>query len=74
MIGVLNMVIFTPDMLNIIKGGPGIRRQFIDIMMSQIKPYYFKTLINYYKVLMQRNNILKRHDLFLGLCLFSIPF
>lgn len=61
-IGMLNMVIFTPDMLNIIKDGPGVRRQFMDMLISQLKPVYFKTLINYYKVLMQRNNILKSRN------------
>lgn len=61
-IGMINLVIFTPDMLNLIKQGPGVRRQFIDILISQLKPYYFKTLINYYKVLVQRNNILKSHN------------
>ena len=63
LIGMLNMVIFTPDMLNIIKEGPAVRRQFLDILISQLKPVYFQTLMNYYKVLMQRNNILKRKNL-----------
>ena len=58
-IGLINIVIFTPDMLNIIKEGPGVRRQFLDILISQLKPVYFKTLLSYYKVLMSRNNILK---------------
>lgn len=58
-IGLINMVIFTPDMLNIIKEGPGVRRQFLDILISQLRPVYFKTLLSYYKVLMSRNNILK---------------
>ena len=61
-VGMLNMVIFTPDMLNIIKEGPSVRRQFIDILLSQLKPYYFKTLLNYYKVIYQRNNIIKSKD------------
>ncbi len=58
-IGLINIVIFTPDMLNIIKEGPSVRRHFLDILISQLKPVYFKTLISYYKVLMARNNILK---------------
>ena len=61
-IGIINIVIFTPDMLNIIKEGPGVRRQFLDILISQLKPVYFKTLLSYYKVLMSRNNILKSHN------------
>ena len=61
-IGFINIVIFTPDMLSIVKEGPGIRRQFLDILISQLKPVYFKTLLNYYKVLINRNNILKRKN------------
>lgn len=62
LVGEYNMVIFTPDFLNIIKSGPSERRQFIDQFISQIKPSYFKNLINYYRVLRQRNNILKIKD------------
>ena len=41
------------------------RRKFLDTFISQIKPSYFKNLINYYKVLKQRNNLLKsrRNDI-----------
>jgi len=60
LVGEYNMVIFTPDYLNLIKDGPGVRRQFIDSFISQIKPTYFKNLISYYRVLKQRNNVLKQ--------------
>lgn len=59
LIGNINLVIFTPDHLNLIKEGPSVRRNFLDSFISQLKPVYFKNLINYYKVLKQRNNILK---------------
>ncbi len=62
LVGEYNMVIFTPDFLNIIKSGPSERRQFLDQFISQVKPSYFKNLINYYRVLRQRNNILKTKD------------
>ena len=58
-IGIANMVIFTPEHLNLIKDGPGVRRNFLDVFISQIKPNYFSYLMNYYKVLKQRNNIIK---------------
>ena len=58
-IGNINLVIFTPDHLNLIKEGPSVRRNFLDSFISQLKPTYFKNLIAYYKVLKQRNNILK---------------
>ena len=59
LIGMTNMVIFTPEHLNLIREGPGTRRNFLDVFISQIKPMYFKHLMNYYKVLKQRNNTLK---------------
>ncbi len=62
LIGSINLVIFTPDHLNLIKDGPGIRRQFIDSFISQLKPSYFQNLISYYRVLKQRNNLLKKRD------------
>lgn len=58
-IGNINIVIFTPDHLNLIKEGPAVRRNFLDSFISQLKPSYFKNLIDYYKVLKQRNNVLK---------------
>ena len=57
LIGVANMVIFTPEHLNLIREGPGVRRSFLDVFISQMKPVYFKNLLAYYKVLKQRNNI-----------------
>lgn len=62
LVGEYNMVIFTPDFLNIIKSGPSERRQFLDLFISQIKASYFKNLISYYKVLHHRNNVLKSKD------------
>lgn len=59
MVGIANMVIFTPQQLNLIKDGPGVRRSFLDVFISQIKPTYFKHLMTYYHILKQRNNILK---------------
>ena len=62
-IGKINMVIFTPEHLNLVREGPGTRRNFLDVLISQIKPMYFKYLMNYYKVLKQRNNILKNRKM-----------
>lgn len=62
-IGSINMVIFTPEHLNLVREGPGTRRNFLDVLISQIKPMYFKYLMNYYKVLKQRNNILKNRKM-----------
>ncbi|MBE7030189.1 MAG: DNA replication/repair protein RecF [Ruminococcaceae bacterium] len=59
LVGFFNVVVFTPDHLSLIKDGPGVRRQFLDGFLSQIKPVYFKTLMSYYRILHQRNHLLK---------------
>ena len=60
LLGNLNIVMFTPDDINILKGGPQNRRRFLDIMISQLKPNYMHTLSLYAKTLEQRNNYLKQ--------------
>ena len=60
LIGNMNVVIFTPDDINILKGGPQNRRRFLDIMISQLKPNYMYNLNLYLKTLEQRNNYLRQ--------------
>ena len=55
----LNVVIFTPEDLKIVKGGPAERRNFLDDGISQIKPVYYYNINKYKKILFQRNNILR---------------
>jgi len=62
LVGYLKAVIFTPDHLNIIKSGPSQRRNFLDSFLSSVYPVYFKYLINYYKVLKQKNILLKNRN------------
>ena len=59
LIGVLNVVIFSPEDLKLVKGGPSERRGFLDSEISQIKPKYRYNLGRYNKVLSQRNNLLR---------------
>ena len=60
LLGKINVVIFTPDDINILKGGPQNRRRFLDIMISQLKPNYMHNLSLYLKTLEQRNNYLRQ--------------
>ena len=60
LLGKINVVIFTPDDIEIIKGGPEKRRKFLDIMISQLRPNYMHILSLYNKTLEQRNNYLKQ--------------
>ncbi|SDY89603.1 DNA replication and repair protein RecF [Proteiniborus ethanoligenes] len=59
LIGILNVVIFSPEDLRLVKEGPMERRAFLDGEISQIKPKYKYNLARYNKILMQRNNFLK---------------
>ena len=58
-IGYFNVVMFTPEDLNLIKGGPSNRRLFMDINISQYDKFYLDALIKYKQLLKQRNEILK---------------
>ena len=60
LLGNIHIVIFTPDDINILKGGPQNRRRFLDIMISQLKPNYMHNLNLYLKTLEQRNNYLRQ--------------
>ena len=57
--GIINIVLFSPEDLNIIKNGPGERRRFIDMELSQLDKIYLSNLVNYNKVVTQRNKLLK---------------
>ena len=60
LLGNINIVLFTPDDINILKNGPAQRRRFLDMMIGQIRPNYVYNLNMYLKVLEQRNNYLKQ--------------
>lgn len=60
LLGIINIVLFTPDDINILKNGPSERRRFLDILIGQIRPNYINNLNLYNKVLEQRNNYLKQ--------------
>lgn len=57
--GTFNVVMFSPEDLKIIKESPGIRRRFIDMELCQINNRYYYNLVQYNKVLNERNTLLK---------------
>jgi DNA replication and repair protein RecF len=59
-IGTLNVVMFAPEHLEIVKGSPGVRRRFLDMEIGQVQPGYLYHLVQYQKILTQRNNYLKQ--------------
>ena len=60
LLGNINIVIFTPDDINILKEGPSSRRKFLNMMIGQLRTNYIFNLNNYIKTMEQRNNYLKQ--------------
>lgn len=60
LVGNLNVILFSPEDLKIVKGGPSNRRKFLDLEISQVNPYYYHLLKEYDHIVKQRNNLLKK--------------
>jgi len=58
--GVLLVVMFSPEDLQLVKSGPAERRRFYDMELCQLSPVYYSDLQRYYRVMKQRNSLLKR--------------
>ncbi len=58
--GVLNVVMFSPEDLQFVKGEPSLRRRFLDMQISQTNKKYLELLLKYNRVLRQRNGLLKQ--------------
>ncbi|GGB09552.1 DNA replication/repair protein RecF [Macrococcus hajekii] len=59
-VGHMNVVLFAPEDLNLVKGSPQVRRRFIDIEIGQISAVYLNDLSNYQRILKQKNHYLKQ--------------
>lgn len=57
--GILNIVFFSPEDLNVIKEGPSGRRRFLDMELSQLDRVYLHNLTSYHRIMQQRNKLLK---------------
>ncbi|MDY4669066.1 MAG: DNA replication/repair protein RecF [Oliverpabstia sp.] len=57
--GIVNLVFFSPEDLNIIKNGPSERRRFMDLELCQLHRIYLQDLSDYNRILNQRNKLLK---------------
>lgn len=60
--GNFNVVMFSPEELRIIKDSPGVRRKFIDMELCQLNPKYYYNLVQYNKVLNERNILLRNRN------------
>lgn len=59
-IGLLPAVMVCPQYLSIITGGSEERRRWLDMLLSQFNPAYLQSLINYQRILHQRNSLIKQ--------------
>lgn len=58
-VGAFRTVLFCPEHLSLIKDGPGERRNYLDIALSQLYPVYLKSLQRYNQILKQRNQLIR---------------
>lgn len=59
LLGICNVVFFSPEDLSIIKDGPAERRRFVDMELCQLDSFYLYNLNHYSKIVNQRNRLLK---------------
>ncbi len=57
--GIVNIIFFSPEDLNIIKSGPSSRRKYMDMELCQLDKIYVSNLMNYNRTVEQRNKLLK---------------
>ena len=60
MVGAFRVVLFCPEHLSLIQGGPELRRNYLNVALSQLRPVYLQSLQRYNKLLKERNALLKR--------------
>lgn len=53
------MSVFSPDDLELIKSGPSVRRNYLDVLLCSLFPSYAKTLSRYNRIVMQKNALLR---------------
>ncbi len=59
----LNVVVISPDNIELINDSPYIRRKYLDLLLTQLDQTYLKKLIKYKKILKIKNNILKNNKI-----------
>lgn len=60
-LGTLNMILFSPETLEVVKGSPAIRRRFLDILLCQTNRHYLYLLQQYNVVLKNKSTALKKN-------------
>ena len=55
----MRQVLFAPEEVGCVKGAPGLRRNMLDRAIFQVEPGYLERMQSYYRVLKQRNTLLR---------------
>ena len=59
LVGEINAVMFSAQDLDMVYGSPGLRRRYMDILISQVDREYLRAVQRYQRVVVQRNHLLK---------------
>lgn len=59
LVGSFRAVLFSPDHLQMIKEGPALRRSYLDVAISRVRPIYLHSLQNYNRILINRNKLIR---------------
>ena len=62
LVGEFRAVLFSPDHLQMIKDGPSLRRNYLDVAISPLRPMYLHSLQKYNKILLNRNKLIKNAE------------
>ncbi len=60
LLGKLRLVLFRPQDLELVDGGPSLRRRYMDMVLCQLDPSYYRSLRGYNRVLFRRNHLLRQ--------------
>ena len=60
MVGAFRVVLFCPEHLSLVQGAPELRRNFLNVALSQLRPVYLRSLQRYGQILKERNSLLKK--------------
>ena len=60
MVGAFRVVLFCPEHLSLVQGGPELRRSYLNVALSQLRPVYLQALQRYNRILKERNALLKK--------------
>lgn len=58
-LGQFNVIIFSPEDLQLVKGSPVLRRRYLDFTLAQLSANYGHALARYNEALVQRNTLLR---------------